>query len=63
MLNTQEKPMKFAYALVFGILPSAQLLLPNPFMPEAVRLAHFAEISSSMLLFGAVAGWVLGGRR
>ncbi len=52
-----------ATALVFGILPAVQLLIPNPLMPESVRLVHFAEVTSSMLLFGAVAGWVLARRR
>jgi hypothetical protein len=52
-----------ATALVFGVLPTVQLLLPNPLMPESVRLPHFAEVTSSMLLFGAVAGWMLARRR
>jgi len=49
----------FATALVLGVLPAVQLLLPNPLMPESVRLTHFTEVTSSMLLFGAVAGWAL----
>jgi hypothetical protein len=41
-----------AVALSFAVLTSAQLLLPNPFMPRAVRMAHLVETSTSNFLFG-----------
>ena len=47
-----------AIALVFGVLVAAPLFFPNPFMPAMVRQAHFFELLSSMLFFGAVTGWV-----
>lgn len=47
-----------AVALVFGVLVAAPVLFPNPFMPVMVRQAHFFELLSSMLFYGAVAGWV-----
>lgn len=36
---------------------NAPLPLPNPYMPEAVRMAHLVEAASSNFLFG----WLLGG--
>lgn len=47
-----------AVAMVFGVLVAAPVIFPNPFMPAMVRQAHFFELSSSMLFYGAVAGWV-----
>lgn len=49
----------FALALVLAVLLSDFILFPNPYMPEAVRMAHFPELWSSMVLFGALTGWVL----
>jgi hypothetical protein len=43
-------------SLVGGIAP---LLLPNPFMPDAVRWAHSVEVGVSHVIFGALAGWLL----
>lgn len=34
-------------------------LVPNPFMPDAVRLAHFVETTSSNFLFGLFLFWLL----
>jgi len=39
-----------AVALLFSVLMGSLLLLPNPYMPDAVRLAHFVEVSSSMAI-------------
>ncbi|MEZ4663673.1 MAG: hypothetical protein R2911_39570 [Caldilineaceae bacterium] len=49
----------FALALVLAVLLADFILFPNPFMPAAVRLAHFVELTSSMALFGVLIGWVL----
>jgi hypothetical protein len=46
----------------FAILMSAQLLLPNPFMPEAVRMTHLLETASSNFLFGCCLGALLAPR-
>ena len=51
-----------ALAVVFGVLMNAQILLPNPYMPEAVRMAHLVETASSNFLFGLLVGWLLRGR-
>jgi hypothetical protein len=48
-----------AVALLFSVLMGSLLLLPNPHMPDAVRLAHFVEVSSSNFLFGWIVVWLL----
>lgn len=48
-----------ASILCFSLLPSFSLILPNPLMPEAVRMAHLVEISTSMAIFGALLGWLM----
>jgi hypothetical protein len=48
-------------ALAVGALFSmmaAGLLLPNPYMPYAVRMAHLVETASSNFLFGVFVGWL-----
>jgi hypothetical protein len=48
-----------AVALLFSVVMNAQLLLPNPYMPEAVRMAHLAETASSNFIFGWAVAWLL----
>lgn len=48
-----------AVALLFSMLMAASLLIPNEFMPEAIRMAHFWEVSSSNFLFGWIVVWLL----
>jgi hypothetical protein len=45
-----------ALSVLGGIAP---LLMPNPYMPEAVRYAHLPEVGVSNFLFGLLAGWLL----
>ncbi len=45
--------------LLFGVMATSGLLLPNPFMPAEVRWVHLWETSSSNFVFGFIAGWVL----
>jgi hypothetical protein len=47
-----------AVGALFGIVMSAGLLLPNPYMPYDVRMAHYLETTSSNFLFGCIVGWV-----
>lgn len=47
-----------AVALAFGVLIATGVLFPNPYMPLMVRQAHFFELLSSMLVYGAIAGWL-----
>ncbi|MCM3904300.1 MAG: hypothetical protein ND866_21585 [Pyrinomonadaceae bacterium] len=49
------KGLWWEIGLVVGLLfaiPNAQLLIPNPFMPAEVRMAHLLETASSNFLFG-----------
>ncbi|NMB53702.1 MAG: hypothetical protein GYA15_03295 [Leptolinea sp.] len=48
-----------ASILCYSLLPSFSLILPNPLMPEPVRLAHLVEISLSMAIFGGLFGWIM----
>ncbi|HET6567510.1 MAG TPA: hypothetical protein VFG50_06060 [Rhodothermales bacterium] len=48
-----------AVALLFSVVADAQLLLPNPYMPEAVRMAHLVETASSNFIFGWLIVWLL----
>jgi hypothetical protein len=48
-----------AVGLLFAVLVNAQLLLPNPYMPDAVRMAHLIETASSTFIFGLLVGWLL----
>jgi hypothetical protein len=62
MLKGGRPETALAVALLFTVPTNVQLLLPNPFMPEAVRMAHLVETASSNFLFGVLVGWLLGGR-
>jgi len=48
-----------AVALLFSVLMGSLLLLPNPYMPDSIRIAHFVEISSSNFVFGWIVVWLL----
>ncbi len=48
-----------AVALLFSVLMGSLLLVPTEFMPDAVRLAHLVEVSSSNFLFGWIVVWLL----
>ncbi|MGE5707111.1 MAG: hypothetical protein ACM3YO_02165 [Bacteroidota bacterium] len=44
--------------LTMGLLLATPLFIPNPYMPDGVRVAHFWELTSSMIYFGWVAAWL-----
>ena len=46
--------------LLFAFLGSSQLLIPNPFMSDMVRMAHLIETASSMFLWGFMIAWYFG---
>jgi len=50
-------------ALLTGLLLSLPMnvphIVPNPYMPAAVRTAHFIETASSTFIFGALMFWLL----
>lgn len=45
--------------LLFSVVMTALLLLPNPYMPEPVRMAHLVETASSNFIFGVLIAWLL----
>jgi hypothetical protein len=50
-------------ALLIGCLYSmwiVLLLMPNPYMPESVRLSHLFETLPSTFVFGGLVGWWIG---
>jgi hypothetical protein len=49
-----------ALGALFGIVMTVGLLLPNPYMPYAVRMAHLVETASSNFLFGVFVAWMFG---
>jgi hypothetical protein len=54
-------------ALLFSVVMNSQLLLPNPYMPPAVRMVHLVETATSNFLFGwlivlVLCGWRQSGR-
>ncbi|MBN1273516.1 MAG: hypothetical protein JXB26_14715 [Candidatus Aminicenantes bacterium] len=52
-----------AVGLIFAVLMNSQHLVPNPLMPDSVRLVHFVETTSSNFLWGWIIVWVLGCNR
>ena len=48
-----------AVSLSFSVLMGFLLLLPNPYMPDTIRIAHFVEVFSSNFLFGWIVVWLL----
>jgi hypothetical protein len=63
ILGRTRLESSLAVATLFAVVLSSGLLLPNPYMPFAVRMAHLAETASSDFLFGLVVGWLLAPRR
>lgn len=59
MLKGRRLETAVAIGLLFSVVMNAQLLLPNPYMPEAVRMARLVEIASSNFIFGMLIGWLL----
>jgi len=59
MLESGKIETALFLGYVFAVLMCAPLLLPNPYMPEAVRMAHLTETASSNFIFGVLVGAVL----
>lgn len=45
--------------LMMALLPTILLLMPNPFMPVTIRMAHFAETFMSNGILGACIVWLM----
>ena len=59
MMKGQWWKAGLAVALLFGVVMNAQLLLPNPLMPQEVRMVHLVETASSNFLFGWLVVFIL----
>ena len=59
MLKGQWPETALAIGLLFSVVMNAQPLIPNPYMPEPVRMAHLVETASSNFIFGILIGWLL----
>jgi hypothetical protein len=59
MMKGQWLETVLAIGLLFAVVMNARLLLPNPYMPQPVRMAHLVETASSNLIFGVFIGWLL----
>jgi hypothetical protein len=59
MLKGSRLETAILIALLFSVVMNTQLLLPNPYMPGAVRMAHLVETASSNFIFGFLVGWLL----
>ena len=44
----------FSLSFLLFLIPGLLLLIHNPLFPDAVRMAHFYEVSTSMILFSAI---------
>lgn len=49
-----------ACGLLFSMLMSSQLLLPNEYFSSSIRTAHLLETVSSNFIWGASIGWLMG---
>jgi hypothetical protein len=59
MMKGQWQETALSLGLLFAVVMNAQLLLPNPYMPEVVRMTHLVETASSNFIFGLLIGWLL----
>jgi hypothetical protein len=59
MLKGKWPETALSLGLLFAVVMNAPLLLPNPYMPEPVRMAHLVETASSNFILGVFVGWLL----
>ncbi len=59
MMKGRRWEAALSVGLLFAILMNSGHLLPNPFMPDSVRLSHFVETASSNFIFGGIVVWVV----
>lgn len=58
ILSSKRRLMVLIFSLFFGGF-GIQLIMPNPFFPEMVRISHLFETTLSMLFFGGVMSYFL----
>jgi hypothetical protein len=59
MMKGRWQEAAIAVGLLFAVLMNSQLLLPNPIMPEAVRMTHLVETAPYNFIFGCLIVWLL----
>jgi hypothetical protein len=59
MMKGKPWEASLAVSLNFAVLMNAQHLLPNPYMPQAVRIVHLIETTPSNFIFGWVLVWLI----
>lgn len=57
LLECSKSKKILILALIFGGF-GFQIILPNPVFPEMVRISHFVETTSSMMVFGLIVGFI-----
>ena len=57
LLECSKSKKLLILALIFGGF-GFQIILPNPVFPEMVRISHFVETTSSMMVFGLIVGFI-----
>jgi hypothetical protein len=62
MLKGEWPETAVPIGVLFAVVMNSLLLLPNPYMPEPVRMAHLVETASSNFIFGVLIGWLLTNR-
>lgn len=59
MMKGKSWEAVLAVGLLFAVLHTSQLLLPNPYMPQEVRMVHLVETAPSIFIFGLLVAWLL----
>lgn len=59
MLKGKKLEIVIVIGLSFAILMGFNLLIPLPFMPERIRMAHFVEVTTSNFVFGMIVAYVM----
>ncbi len=59
MMRAEKWQKALAVGLLFSVLISSQLLIPNPYMPTEVRIPHLIETFTSNFIFGWLVVWVI----
>ncbi|MFL5481887.1 MAG: hypothetical protein ACJ8AK_06825 [Gemmatimonadaceae bacterium] len=59
LLEAGKSETALVLGYMFAVVMCAPLLLPNPYMPEPVRMTHLTETASSNFIFGVFVGWML----
>lgn len=57
LLECSKSKKLLILTLIFGGF-GFQIILPNPVFPEMVRISHFVETTSSMMVFGLIVGFI-----